>query len=90
MEFIRSLPKVVVFNGILFVVLMLVLIFPKDCSLSSLFSDRRPISPGKQKSAIEIQNSFRNVYHFVKDSVVSIRTKKSESITSPYHYFDFK
>ncbi|EMO12340.1 trypsin [Leptospira santarosai str. CBC523] len=90
MEFLRSLPKVVVFNGILIVVLTSVLIFPKDCSLSSLFSDKRPIDPGKQKSAIEIQNSFRNVYHFAKDSVVSIRTKKSESIASPYHYFDFK
>ncbi|RHX90320.1 serine protease [Leptospira yasudae] len=90
MEFLRSLPKVVVINGILFTVLIVVLIFPKDCSLSSLFSGKRPISPGEQKSAIEIQNSFRNVYHLVKDSVVSIRTKKSESISSPYHYFDFR
>lgn len=80
MEFVRSLPKVVVFNGILIVVLTSVLIFPKDCSLSSLFSDKRPIDPGKQKSAIEIQNSFRNVYHFAKDSVVSIRTKRANRL----------
>ncbi|TGK19085.1 S1C family serine protease [Leptospira stimsonii] len=90
MELLRTLPRIVVINGILLAVLILILIFPKDCALSSLFSGKRPISPGEQKSAIEIQNSFRNVYHLVKDSVVSIRTKKSESISNPYHYFDFR
>ncbi|EMG18967.1 hypothetical protein LEP1GSC116_4479 [Leptospira interrogans serovar Icterohaemorrhagiae str. Verdun HP] len=73
MEWIRSLP---VFNGILLAVLILILIFPKDCSLSSIFYGKKPISPREQKNAIEIQNSFRNVYRLAKDSVVSIRTKK--------------
>jgi S1-C subfamily serine protease len=40
--------------------------------------------------AVQLQNSFRSVYQIATKSVVSIRTKKTETIHNPYHFFDTK
>ncbi|PJZ68923.1 serine protease [Leptospira perolatii] len=86
----RSLPPILIVNIGLAVLLLLVLILPGEGGLSSFFRGGKPLSYGEQKAGIELQNAFRNIYALTKDSVVSVRTKKSEVISSPYHYFDYR
>lgn len=85
-----KVPPIVLVNAGLALLLLLVLILPGEGGLSSFFRGHKPLSYSDQKAGIELQNAFRNVYSSVKDSVVSIRSKKTEAITSPYQYFDYR
>lgn len=85
-----SLPPVVAVNAGLAILLIMILILPGEGGLSSFFRKDKPLQYREQKAGIELQNAFRNVYRLTKDSVVSIRTKKSDPIVSPYHYFDYR
>lgn len=84
------LPKIVWVNIGLLVLFLFVLILPGEGGLSSFFRGGKPLGYSDQRAGIQLQNAFRNVYNSAKDSVVSIRTKKTEAITSPYQYFDYR
>ncbi|MCC5815680.1 MAG: trypsin-like peptidase domain-containing protein [Leptospira sp.] len=85
----RKIPKIVYINVVLLFVILFAIFFPEIReSLSHLTTSSRPIPPRKQMQAVQLQNSFRNVYQIAGKSVVSIRTKKTETIQNPYHYFD--
>ncbi len=83
-----KIPRIVYFNLILVFAILIAIFFPEiRDTFSHYTSGKRPISPRKQIQAVHIQNSFRNVYQLISKSVVSIRTKKTDVIQNPYHYF---
>lgn len=89
MEQFFRIPRIVYVNLILLFALFIAIFYPNIReSFSYLTARNRPISPRQQIQAVQVQNSFRNVYNHVSKSVVSIRTKKTEAIQHPYHYFD--
>lgn len=84
----RKIPRIVYINLILIFTVLIAIFFPEiRDSLSHLTVNSRPLSPRKQMQAVQLQNSFRSVYKIANKSVVSIRTKKTEMIQNPYHYF---
>ncbi len=84
----RRIPRIVYLNlALLFIVLGVIFIPEIKDALGYLTASSRPISPRKQIQAVNLQNSFRNVYQIAQKSVVSIRTKKTEMIHNPYQYF---
>ncbi|WCL50260.1 S1C family serine protease [Leptospira sp. GIMC2001] len=87
----RKIPRIVYLNLILLFLVLGVIFFPEiRDSLGHLTASTKPIAPRKQMQAVQLQNSFRSVYQIAQKSVVSIRTKKTETIHNPYHYFDSK
>ncbi|NCN10405.1 MAG: trypsin-like serine protease [Leptospira sp.] len=86
-----KIPRIVYINLILIFVVLAAIFFPelKD-AIGHFTASSRPIPPRKQMQAVYLQNSFRNVYQIAQKSVVSIRTKKTEMIHNPYHYFNNK
>lgn len=86
-----KIPRIVYINLILLLVVLFAIFFPEiRYSLTQFTASTRPIPPRKQMQAVQLQNSFRNVYQIANKSVVSIRTKKTETIHNPYNYFESK
>ena len=77
----KKLPFVLIVNVILFILIIFTIFFPRF--YRNLFLKDTPVDRGKQDQAVEIQNSFRNVFQASKNSVVSIRSKKNQ-IISPF------
>lgn len=85
----RKIPRIVYINLILLFAVLIAIFFPEiRDGLGHFTASSRPIPPRKQIQAVQLQNSFRNVYQMANQSVVSIRTKKTETIHNPYHFFD--
>lgn len=86
----RKIPVIVIFNLILIILIGFTIFFPRFImdSLSDLFLDTGPLGKRKQRTAVEIQESFRNIYSVSRDSVVTIRTKTAGQIIRPYYFFN--
>ncbi len=83
----NPIPKVVYFNFLLVFLLLVVVFFPEiRASVGKILGPSRPISASRQTGAVQLQNSFRNVYRVSQEFVVSIRTKKTEMLFDPYAF----
>ncbi|GBF50537.1 trypsin-like serine protease [Leptospira ryugenii] len=87
MERKNSIPTIVYFNFVLLFLILIAIFFPEiRSSVAKIFATPKPVSASKQNQAIQLQNSFHNVYRVAQSYVVSIRTKKTEMIFHPYAF----
>ncbi|MCE9500186.1 MAG: trypsin-like peptidase domain-containing protein [Leptospira sp.] len=90
----RKLP-LYVYANIFLVLFALILFFLPEIKFvllknRSFDQGKKPISDFEQKEAVSIQKSFRKVFEFARDGVVSIRTTQNGNFSYPYMQFDRK